>query len=77
MKPIQRPHTTRTLVAPGEWDAGTHGPCVGLPVSDREGVMYSYWRPSWRQRISILLGRPVRLCIVGSRHPPVAIDTEE
>jgi hypothetical protein len=77
MKPCHKPHTTRVLMAPSAWDGDRHGTCVGLPVSDSEGVMYSYWQPTWRQRLQILVGRPVRLCVVGSQHPAVALDTED
>lgn len=46
-----------------------------LYVHQADGVMSSFWRPSWPERLAILLGRPVRLSIVSDLHPPVWIDT--
>lgn len=76
MTPIRHPQTTRTLGAPADWDEGLHGPCVGLPITDSGGVMYSYWRPTWPDRLRVLVGSPVRLSVVGKTHPPVMLDTE-
>ena len=73
MEPINR-NATRILGAPKDWDASKNGPCVGLPIVDAHGHMYSYWRPSWRERARILFGSPVRLVIAGHSHPPVAIE---
>jgi hypothetical protein len=76
MTPIRMPHTTRTLGAPKNWDEGKNGPCVGLPITDVDGVMLSYWKPTWTQRLLVLAGRPVRMAIWGSAHPPVWVDTQ-
>ncbi len=75
MYPVSKEHTTRTLGKPDGWDA-KRGPCIGLPVTDAEGIMYSYWKPTIIERLRILFGRQVRLAVVGSAHPPVAVDTE-
>lgn len=74
MKPIRMPHTTRTLGAPNDWDEKRNGVCVGLPITDSNGVMLSYWKPSWKQRLLILAGRPIRLGVFGASHPPVSLD---
>lgn len=80
MKPIETPHTNLTLGAPQGWNASAHGPCNGLPVlrqdEDDLRCFYSYWQATWRERLAILFGRTVRLCVVGQAHPPVHIDTE-
>ena len=76
MEPTTMPHTTRTLGAPRGWDEAKNGPCVGLPITDGDGVMLSYWRPSWKQRLLVLAGRPVRLAVWGASHPPVCLDVE-
>jgi hypothetical protein len=79
MKPISNELTTITLGAPSNWNEETMGKCSGLPVcrQDEQGVpsYYSYWETTWRERLQILFGRPLRLNIVG-HHPPVNIDTE-
>lgn len=77
MLPQFTERTTRMLNAPTDWNREKHGPCVGLPVTDSEGVMYSYWHVSLRERWLILFGRKIRLCVLGSAHPPVAMDMEE
>lgn len=80
MTPLKTEHTNAVLNAPQEWDANTHGPCAGLPVlvheDDGMRTFYSYWSATWTERLSVLLGRPVRLCVVGQSHPPVHLDTE-
>lgn len=80
MTPLKTEHTNLVLGAPQGWNANAHGPCIGLPVlmQDDEGLrtFYSYWTGTWRERLAILFGRPVRLCVVGQSHPPVHLDTE-
>lgn len=46
----------------------------GMEVDVKDDMMISYWKPSWVERIKILLGKPVRLCVIGSIHPSVGID---
>lgn len=75
MKPTTNELTTLTLGAPKNWDAEKNGPCGGLPVCFQDGEFYSYWTASWRERLEILFGRPVRLCVVSGAHPPVHLDT--
>lgn len=75
MEPIRTETTTRVLGQPADWDEARFGPCSGLPVTDSDGLIYSYWRPTWRERLAVLRGRPVRLCVAGLAHPAVAVDT--
>jgi hypothetical protein len=81
MKPIKTEHTNLTLGAPQGWDASANGPCEGLPIlrQSEDGLTtnYSYWRAEWKERIAVLFGRPIRLCVVGQAHPPVHLDTEK
>lgn len=67
MKPTPPGHQTHLLTAPG---------CVDLPATFSEGVWYTYWLPSERERMLIAAGAPIRLCILSNFHPPVAIDVE-
>lgn len=80
MKAVANEWTKDILGAPSNWNAERDGPCLGLPVlieRDDGGLkcFYSYWRTTWRERLAILFGRPVRLVVTGM-HPPVHIDTE-
>lgn len=78
MKPIKTPRTNMVLGAPKEWNELRHGPCIGLPViATEDPYFYSYWSVTWRERLAVLFGRPIRLCVVGASHPPVSIDTDE
>ena len=75
MTPIKTPSTNLVLGAPKDWDQRSNGTCKGLPVIATEDPrFYSFWRASWRERIAVLFGQPVRLCVVGGSHPPVRID---
>lgn len=75
MTPIHTPATTNILGAPQGWDAEKNGPCAGLPIVRSDGVSYSYWSLSWRERLTVLCGKPVRLAVASSAHPPVNLDT--
>ena len=77
MTPIRNKFTNHVLGAPVNWDAEKHGPCIGLPIcAADEGYNYSYWSLSWRERLQVLFGRPVRLCVLSTTgHPPVMLDT--
>jgi len=75
MRPIKTRHTNKVLGAPKGWDNINNGPCIGLPVCMTEDpFIYSWWRASWRERLAILFGRPVRMCIAGELQPPVSLE---
>jgi hypothetical protein len=76
MKPIKNSNTKITLNTPEGYDETKNGPCVGLPVEQVDNVLISYWRASWKERLHVAIGRPIRLCCVGGQ-PPVAIDTKK
>jgi len=76
MKPIHTSATTVVLGAPEDWNDEVDGPCAGLPLVRVDLLQYSYWRPSLRERLDILRGKPVRLCVFGISHPPVHLDTK-
>jgi hypothetical protein len=78
MQPIKTKHTNLVLGAPQGWDALAHGPCIGLPVLMTEDpYIYSWWRLTWCERFAALIGRPIRLCIVGGAHPPVSLEVTQ
>ncbi len=74
MIPITREHTNYNYKAPTEWDVAKYGECIDLPVSKYGGVLYSYHQPNFWERIQILFGKPIRLCIRSETQPPVALD---
>ena len=74
MKPIRTENTTSVLGKLSDWDEHMRGPCGGLPICrTADGEMFSWWRPSFRERLALLFGGNVRLCVVGGLHPPVAL----
>jgi hypothetical protein len=76
MRPVTNELTTIVLGAPNDWDEKKNGPCNGLPVCKTdEPSFYSYWGVDWPDRLKILFGRPIRLCVCGTGHPPVNLDT--
>jgi len=74
MTPIKFDGYQKVLGAPKDWDA-TRGPCQGLPVVAHEGVVYSVWKLTLREKLSLLFNRKVRLAVVsGKSQPPVWLD---
>lgn len=72
MRPINFIGATGKFTAPAQWQ--TERPlCDDLHVMTEDGVHYSVWRPSWRQRLGLLFGRCVVLGIMSREHPPVSI----
>jgi hypothetical protein len=65
------------LGAPANWDKATQGPCGRLPVriERTEGVpvLWSVWHPTPKEIAAIVAGAPVKLWVVGERHPPVML----
>lgn len=75
MEAIVTKHTNRTLGAPQGWNASAHGECKGLPVHMTDDpYIYSWWWLTWRERLSVLIGRPVRVCIVSTAQPPISLE---
>lgn len=45
-----------------------------LPVHRYQDAFVSCWKPTWRERLAILFGKPVWLGVSGDNHPPVYIE---
>lgn len=75
MQPIKFPQANLVLEKPSSM---TDEECASLHVYRRQpgaaDDLISCWRPSWRERLAILFGRPVWLWVFGRAHPPVAIE---
>lgn len=76
MRAVNTYLTTATLGAPSDWDGSYLGDCEGLPVCVVGDNNFSYWKPTLKDKLNILMGRNVRLCVFGAGHPPVSLDTE-
>jgi hypothetical protein len=72
MTPSDFPQANRTLGAP---QGMTN--CSALRVFTDGEHCISAWRPSWRERLAVLCGRPVWLWVVsGETQPPVMVETQ-
>jgi len=77
MRPIKTPACNAVLGAPAGWDIAL-GKCVPLHVHSDDSLLlvYSWWALTWRERISLLFGKSVRVCVVGCTMPPTALDVD-
>ena len=73
MQPIKSAEANRCWKAPYVWDRDE--PCTDLwaKVTD-DGLSISCWRPSIRERLRLLFGKPIWLTVVG-RQPPIALES--
>ncbi len=71
MKPIDFPQRTFTLTKPMSM---TGEECGSLPAYRGENEIISCWRPTWRERLSILIHGRVWLRVMGTAHPPVLLE---
>lgn len=72
-KPIKTPATNCELGKPKDWDDSA-AECVTLPAYYDGTCFYSWYAVSWRDRLRILFGRPIRLVVFGRTHPPVSVE---
>lgn len=70
MKPTKFSEQNKTLLKP---EGMTDEECYPLPVFAHNDDCISCWRPSWRERLSILFFGRVWLNVLGTRgtQPPV------
>lgn len=75
----RHPNTTRYLGAPAGWEPDSQGPCGHLSISDipttAGRAMESLWEPTPDELAELNAGGVVVLTIVGTTHPPVALET--
>ena len=75
MERHQHPTNNDVLRAPAGM---TPDECTALAItrvvySDGQRGILSYWRPSAHELELLNKGHPVRLCVMGSGHPPVSL----
>ena len=70
-------NTTRDLGAPPNWDQ-SKSPCRHLAIQDvvstNGPAMISLWEPTPEELDRLNQGAPVSLMVMGTMHPPVAIN---
>ncbi|RTL04968.1 hypothetical protein EKK58_09175 [Candidatus Dependentiae bacterium] len=74
MKAVMTPHTNAVYGKPKGWDDSKGMKCTELPVCVAQGIIFSWWKPTFKERIKLAFGVKIRLAIVGGVHPPVAVD---
>lgn len=76
MEPITFPGVTCVLGPPLDWKESLYGKCANLPVCIAEGIITSCWKPSWKDRLRILMGKPIFVSIAarGGTQPPINLD---
>lgn len=75
MLPIHTSETNNVLGAPPDWNEKVGGPCVGLPVMQDQYGFWSFWQPTFRERLALIFGRKIALYIFGHAHPPIKLGT--
>jgi len=75
VKPVPFRQSNGTLAGGPASAFGADLDVVDLPVYRDGKEIISCWRPSWRERLSILLrGRVWLLVVTPTTHPPVFLD---
>lgn len=73
MRPTRFPQANRTLAPPQGMDN-----CEPLSVYTDGEFCISRWKPTWRERLAMLFGRPAWLWVVsGWTQPPVMVETRD
>jgi hypothetical protein len=42
-----------------------------------DGALYSIWRPTWRERLSLIFGKPIVVGVLSNRQPPMTVQVGE
>lgn len=72
MKPIKFAEANRNWQPPENWDRPGRCGTLWAQVTD-DGRSISCWRPTIREILRLLFGKPIKLTVVG-RQPPVALE---
>jgi hypothetical protein len=75
------PRATRWLGAPAGWQPEEQGDCAHLAIRDMTingdvPSMHSLWEPTPEELECLNAGGKVRLIVVGTAHPPVAVSVD-
>lgn len=74
MQPVKTAPCNMNFVPPANWDEAKFGPCKTLSVFKSDGMIVSWWKPSWRDRLRLLFGRKIRLTVISNNMPPVSVE---
>lgn len=76
MIPIKNELTDLVLNAPAHLPDDVK--CTGLPIAYADNQCYSYWQLTFKEKLKVLFGKPIRLVIYCQKtnHPMVMLDLE-
>lgn len=75
MKPIEFKGQEIILAAPSNWDAKEKGECLGLPIVRVDSIVMSCWKPTLKERLKLIFGKPITLSVYsGQSQPPVCLE---
>ncbi len=52
-------------------------PVLQVQYSDGQTALLSCWKPSWKDRLRILFGKPIYAGLLSPMQPPIFISTED
>jgi hypothetical protein len=52
------------------------GATNGIPVATEDNSCVSMWAPTWRERLRVAFGAPIRVLLNYSPHAPLHVDAE-
>lgn len=70
MTPIQHESCNAVLKCP---EGMSKEQCADLPITRRDGLVLSFWKPSPREIAAIIDGGHVALIVAGETHPPLSV----
>lgn len=78
MKPVKFKSANAALTSPQNWNDDELGQCETLPIVRAHGCIYSCWKPSFWERVKLVLGHPVQLIVASPiTQPPIAMTVGE
>lgn len=77
MTPFKFKLADAELKPPITWKVLEDGPCHSLPITRAHGCVYSCWKPSLREWLALVFGKPVQLVVKGETQPPIIITVGE
>ena len=45
---------------------------LDIHVGD-DGALYSSWKPSWQERLMVLIGKPIVVGVLAKQQPPITL----
>ncbi|MEA2833480.1 MAG: hypothetical protein QOG66_1682 [Methylobacteriaceae bacterium] len=49
---------------------------AAIPIAAEDDACVAMWRPTWRERLRVAFGAPIRVLLNYSLHGPLHVDTE-